>query len=841
MHLRDIDEIKEILRDETSLEDAIRWYDLEPGPVGRDSVKIVCPFHEDTDPSLVISTKKQVYYCHGCGASGDIFTFVGNIENVEFVESIHIIAERVGFDLTPYKEKPTEADRQRQKLIEKNRELLAAGTALTEDWQFQEWIANRRLDERILAQYEIGYSRKPPIRFKSPIEREKWTNSIVVPLLSSSGQPLGFRNRLLGGRSPKTIAHPEGYPIHLPPVYGFYTARSLSGTMKMKEVILVEGEVDVWQMAAAGYTNTCAVMGTNLDNEKLEYLWNRGVRSVILLPDGDKGGRLFAARVARSKYNVPIAIKIGQLQGGDPDEVLLRNKGEVDDALAAARHRIHYLIDEILDTADATTITGKIDTLTEIKQVVWDLYPAERSLAIDELASRLNMDRTSVSDFFLEESEDEVKLHNTHGEKIVLSRMIGDEDFAGDAILRLNPDVFYMERHRQIYTAMRHLFTSRHPIEIETVETTLTNNELPGAAKYMRSMVRSSMNLDGATLLLDDIIDKSIRREARNSLKNASSRLSHATEDTRGTIATLMGELSSAIVSDSHEITSIHTVVDDIMATMEDRIQDPNMIIGLDLGRNWRTLNHTIHGLQRGRYTVIAAPSNVGKTGIACDWTNRFAVHLDEPVLFLTFETTRETLTNRIIAAHAGVEMEKMTTGYINDEDLEAVLNAAEDVAAAPIVISERGNAVEDAVAIIRHDFLKRNTRVAFVDYIQLMRLSDRPRGLSRYQELGDVSRMLLKTAQELNITIVALCQINREGSKSQTPGITDVGDSYMIAQDSDIFIIVWDKTQDEIDADGLDRGNKMGLVAKNRRDGPNGVMWRIDADLAIQRFREVV
>jgi replicative DNA helicase len=271
---------------------------------------------------------------------------------------------------------------------------------------------------------------------------------------------------------------------------------------------------------------------------------------------------------------------------------------------------------------------------------------------------------------------------------------------------------------------------------------------------------------------------------------------------------------------------------------MHERLRDPNPIIGLDLGPDWKNINFALHGLQNERYGILAAPSGFGKTAIAGAWSKRVAVELGVPTLYLTFETGPETLTDRLISSVSGVESDKIVTGFLNADEVDAVHTAAARIARSPLLITERGIVAEEAIALIRHDVLRRGTKFVVVDYIQLMRGAGTKYNVRRDQELGDISRALLELSHDLGIHMIVLAQINRSGIKGGKPTKEDIGECYKIIQDCDYAFIAYEKSKEEKDADGPDKGDAFGYLDKNRH-GKAGVGANLDRDLAVMRIKE--
>lgn len=842
--IRDLDQVKEIIRLESPIEMVIASYGIKVLPAGAE-MKAVCPFHPDNDPSLGISVTKQIFLCRGCHEAGDVFRFVQLMENSSFFAALRKLAQLASIDLSQYEDDPTPEEAEQQKLIGINN-LIQDRFVKTDAKLFIRWFDGRKFDPSVLMEYGVGYMAKVPVieadrEVKESLQLAragkpyvgKWVNRIIVPLRDEHGAVMAFRTRSIDGSGAKVIGPEETHPLPVPVLYGLYEARK--AIRSAGHVILVEGEPDVWQMRAHGYHNVVGLLGNHFNKEQAEALVELGVRRVILLPDGDDGGRKFALRASKFRYP-GLDIKLGILKSGDPDETLLRDPSEVIDALSEARHVLEFAINHVLSSyEDLTQITTRIDVLHEMREVLKDVPEIERKLAYDHLSSVLGLAATDIADYFRAVTTQD-RLHNTQAEKIAIARGLRDERFLGDLLLGVRIDDMYLNRHRRIYQAMGDMFRQSQVVTVDTVSIFLDNVRWPGDAAYVRGLVDTDVS--GAEFVLADIRDKAVRRTIQKTATEMANRIGDTTQESKILLEGFSSQLAAVVVGSGDQLQSSADLAKQQILLMHEQIKHPNRIVGLDWGPDWPILNYTLHGFQQGRYLVLAAPSGIGKTAIAVSWLKRFAVDLGEPCLYLTFETGAEALNLRLLASVSGVESEKIITGFLTEIEVELVQEAAQVIAAAPIVITGRGQTIEEAQSIIRHDVIRRGTAVVFGDYLQLMGVSD-SRGMSRHLEIGKVSRGFLEIGQELGTRMVALAQINREGAKRGRSTGLDLGDSFVPFQDSDIFYVVDEKGDDEIEEDGIEYGNRSGLIDKNRH-GKGKVRSNLMMDLTTMRIKEV-
>ncbi len=852
--IKDIEMVREALRQEVRLEDVAHELGVVLRSGGHDKAKALCPFHDENEPSFTINTAKQLYYCHGCKRGGDLFGFVQRFNSLSHDEAIAAIAEFAQFDLSPFYVELTAEEKYYASLYRLNEFVVQASLDQASSREFKAWIQGRHIPMDIVEEYRVGFASKPPSRQGAKAEekdwkalglnrKDQWTDVIVIPQTDIYGRITGFRNRPLNPgekHGSRMLAAHEDHPLDQVPIYGLYEARS--HIRKAGFLILVEGEVDVWQMAAHGIRNVAATLGTKLNAEQISYLESIAISKIVMLPDGDKAGREFALRIARDRPKTKILIKIGELTSGDPDEVLLQSGTEpVNEAIGKARYSFDYLIDRLVQNTPDLNPSSIVDLLHEMRPVFAGSAEYEADLIAARLATIFNMNKEALLDFFRDTNVSvESTLHNLRAERVVLRRMLDDNMFIGDAVTGLTRDDFYLSRHRSIFDAIARLFGSEDAINTDVVRTYLQNIGDRQAIEAVDNLVRSEMVTAGAEFLLGDLRDKSIRRAAISRTREFLSRIGNNGLDAPRLIQTATADLAQIIAGSGEALRSAETLVRDRLVVIHERVKNPNTIIGLDLGPDWKILNHTIHGMQHNRYFVLAAPSGVGKTLVANAWQRRISVELNEPTTMLTFETSPDAMTDRIISSMSGVPSDKIITGYLTEEELELVQDAAAAIRLSPLMITGRGRYIEEAIAIMRHDYLRRGTKVFFLDYIQLMEVQNRSGNMNRTQELGKISGSLFEFSQTHDCTVVVLGQINREGVK-RGGKITkeDSGDVYKLGQDADIFYIIREANSEEKELGGPEKGDRRGWLDKHRH-GRAQVASNIMADLEVNRIYEV-
>ena len=312
----------------------------------------LCPFHNEKSPSFSVSPSKQMYYCFGCGAGGNVISFVMEYENYTFVEAVKMLADRAGIAL-PEMEYSKEAKAQaslKNTLLEINR--LAANFFYYQLKQPSGKIGydylkeKRRLSDDTIRHFGLGYSSKVPddlyryMRSKGYHDdilketglffidergaRDKFWNRVMFPILDVNNRVIGFGGRVMGDGEPKYLNSPETKIFDKSRnLYGLNFAR----TSRAKYMLVCEGYVDVIAMHQAGFTNAVASLGTAFTSQHAMLL-KRYTDQVILTYDSDGAGVKAALRAIPILKEVGMSIKVLNMKPyKDPDE-FIKNLGK---------------------------------------------------------------------------------------------------------------------------------------------------------------------------------------------------------------------------------------------------------------------------------------------------------------------------------------------------------------------------------------------------------------------------------------------------------------------------------------------------------------------------------
>ena len=284
----------------------------------------LCPFHNEKSPSFSVSPGKQMYYCFGCGAGGNVFTFLMEYENYTFVEALKFLAERAGIEL-PQIEYSKEAKEQadlKTRLLEINKQAAKFyyyQLHTSRGAQGLAYLKGRGLSDETIRKFGLGYSdRYGDLLYKYLKEKgysdellrqsglfladevhgmqDKFWNRVIYPIMDVNSRVIGFGGRVMGDAKPKYLNSPETKIFDKSRnLYGLNAARS----SRRKNLIICEGYMDVISMHQAGFTNAVASLGTALTSLQASLL-KRYTDEVLIIYDSDEAGVRAALRAMRA-------------------------------------------------------------------------------------------------------------------------------------------------------------------------------------------------------------------------------------------------------------------------------------------------------------------------------------------------------------------------------------------------------------------------------------------------------------------------------------------------------------------------------------------------------------
>ena len=345
----------------------------------------LCPFHNEKSPSFSVSRGKQMYYCFGCGAGGNVFTFIMEYENYSFVEAFKMLAERAGVNIpeVEYSKEAKERADLKATLLEINK--LAAkyfyAQLKTEQGKLAHtYLTGRGLSEETITAFGLGYSNKysndlyrylktkgykDELLVKAGLisvdERhgahDKFWNRVMFPIMDVNNRVIGFGGRVMGDAKPKYLNSPETEVFDKSRnLYGLNRAR----TSRKPYFLICEGYMDVISLHQAGFTNAVASLGTALTTGHASLI-KRYVNEVYLTYDSDEAGTRAALRAMPILKEAGITAKIIRMEPyKDPDE-FIKNLGTeaFEERINKARNGFLFSLEILEKEYDMNSPEGK--------------------------------------------------------------------------------------------------------------------------------------------------------------------------------------------------------------------------------------------------------------------------------------------------------------------------------------------------------------------------------------------------------------------------------------------------------------------------------------------------
>ncbi len=384
----------------------------------------LCPFHNEKSPSFNVYPENNSFYCFGCGAGGDVITFIRKIENLDYIEAVKMLADRVGLQM-PEQGVDDSMSRLRQRVLEINREsarFFHSALLSLEGKPGLDYFVRRRLPMKMIRHFGLGWA--PESRFalvnhlrsKGYSEREMIAANVAVetrsgramdrfharvmfPIIDLRGNVVAFGGRILTNEKPKYINTSDT------PVYhkssGLFAMNFAKNALENDRIILAEGYMDVISLHKAGIENAIASLGTALTAEQARII-ARYAKEVVICYDSDEAGQKAAQRAIPILRGAGLLVRVMAVPGNkDPDEFINACGDE-----GAARFRrlieqsgndVEYRLAKLKSGYDLSNENGRIQYLMAAVELLAGLENAiERDVYVSRLSQELNVDKNAI-------------------------------------------------------------------------------------------------------------------------------------------------------------------------------------------------------------------------------------------------------------------------------------------------------------------------------------------------------------------------------------------------------------------------------------------------------------
>lgn len=380
----------------------------------------LCPFHKEKTPSFSVSPDKQIFHCFGCGAGGNVIHFISKIENVDFKESLEILADRVGIKLPTLE---NNVDSKRLELKEKVYEINKLVATYYHETLYkpqakpaQEYVKKRKLDNKALKEFCIGYAENANVLYKLLKEKgfteeeilasdlvikkgnnyvDRFKNRLIFPIQDIRNRFIAFGGRVLDNSLPKYINSPENIVYSKARnLYGLNVAKN----SKTRKLIIVEGYMDTVSLHQRGIDNVVASCGTAL-TEAQGRLLRKYAEKVIISYDSDTAGQAATFRGLEILNNLGCDIRILQMEGAkDPDEYVIKyGNGRFNDLVENAISLVEFKIKVLKKGLNIENTNDKIKFMNEIAKILGGVdNKIEQEIYIDKISSDYNISKEAI-------------------------------------------------------------------------------------------------------------------------------------------------------------------------------------------------------------------------------------------------------------------------------------------------------------------------------------------------------------------------------------------------------------------------------------------------------------
>ena len=373
----------------------------------------LCPFHSEKSPSFYVYPQNQSFYCFGCGAGGDVITFIRRIENLEYMEAVKLLADRCGLELPMDSDQSDARSMLKKRVLEINREsarFFHSCLMSEQGRQAYEYLISRGRDRKTIRHFGLGYApagwdgllnhlRAKGFSDNDMLEanvvtkgkygpHDRFSNRVIFPIIDLRGNVVAFGGRALDDKGAKYL-NSSDTPVFKKSKTLF--ALNFAKTSKRPGLILAEGYMGVIAIHQAGFDNAVATLGTALTEEQARLISQYAER-VVLAYDSDGPGQAATKRAMNIFDEVGVKVSVLSMTGAkDPDEFIKKYGTErFAMLLDNSRNPVEFELSKLRTTYDTAQADGKVGYLKEACKLFAGIRnPVEREVYITQTANEL--------------------------------------------------------------------------------------------------------------------------------------------------------------------------------------------------------------------------------------------------------------------------------------------------------------------------------------------------------------------------------------------------------------------------------------------------------------------
>lgn len=415
---------------------------------------------------------------------------------------------------------------------------------------------------------------------------------------------------------------------------------------------------------------------------------------------------------------------------------------------------------------------------------------------------------------------------NIEAEQGILGSVIIDPQAVEELAMKLQARDFYRDSHKQICEAILSLYERKMPADFITICDELERKGVladVGDASYITSLINRVPTSGNAEYYANIVAECSQLRDVVHAAGWLAAEVYEpgaTAEDVLAKAQQKFFEIANRRASGNGFTASLELVAEQ-MKRLEFLQHHRGTIIGVPTG--FTDLDRMTGGLQKSDLIILAARPGIGKTSMALTLGANAAIRYRQKVAIFSCEMSKEQLTFRLLSQEAGVDQQRMRTGWVEEDEWFRLAKAGDAIAEAAIWIDDTaGITCQEMRSKARRLQSEQGVDLIIVDYLQLMHAGTGKKYENRVQEVSEISRNLKELARELDVPVLALAQLSRavESRQSHVPQLSDLKESGSIEQDADIVMFIY---RDEVyDPESERRGIADIIVAKHR-NGPVG------------------
>ena len=408
--------------------------------------------------------------------------------------------------------------------------------------------------------------------------------------------------------------------------------------------------------------------------------------------------------------------------------------------------------------------------------------------------------------------------------------MIIDKEAINTAIEIIKPIDLYKEAHSEIFEAILDLFNKNEPVDLITLQEELKTRdtlEAIGGVSYIANLSSSVATTANVKYYCKIVEEKSILRRL---IKSSDQIMDKSYEDQED--VNIILEMAEKNIFDitqgSHKesLSPINEVLLSSFAQIEERAANKGELTGLTTG--FIDLDNKLSGLQKSDLVLLAARPSMGKTALGINIVTNSAIKANARIAVFSLEMSKEQLVQRIISSTSHVDLQKIISGNLVDDEWLEIVNSMGPLSKMNIFIDDTaGISLMEMKAKCRRLKIEKGLDLILIDYLQLMQLEGHSE--SRQQEISAISRGLKALAKEMECPVLALSQLSRapELRSDHRPILSDLRESGAIEQDADVVMFLY---RDEYYHEDSDKKNIGELIISKHRNGPTGnieLVWK--------------